>query len=230
MEIQRRRGQGCPQAARHPVVPKMRTGRRKRLCWSRAFWVLATGTVLRMSVHGAVFVHFVPIIVWKGEDLQTAANLVGLMALCSVPVILLFGWLSDRFSRQKMLAVSYTSSAVSLYLLTIVDGNLADLRRDAVLRGFRGRRFIELGAGRRPCLGANALRRFAGCLAPLYNTALLITPVAAGFVFDQTGSYHVPLLVGSVVMLLAAFTFLQLKIGGAIRSVDRRVAVLVHCS
>ena len=49
---------------------------------TRAFWTLAAGTVLRMSVHGTIFVHFVPILVWKGESQQSAANLIGLLALC----------------------------------------------------------------------------------------------------------------------------------------------------
>ncbi len=177
---------------------------------SKAFWVLATGTVLRMSVHGAVFVHFVPILVWKGEDQQVAANLIGLLALCSVPVILLFGWLSDRFSRQKMLTFSYSSSAASLFLLTMVDGTWPIFGAMLLFAG------SEAGSSLNWALVGDLFgrRNFAtirGMLAPLYNTALFVTPVATGWVFDETGSYRISLLVGAVVMLLAAFTFLQLK-------------------
>ncbi len=177
---------------------------------SRAFWVLATGTVLRMSVHGAIFVHFVPILVWKGENQQVAANLIGLLALCSVPVILLFGWLSDRFSRQKMLMVSYMSSAASLYLLTIVDGTWPIFGAMLLFAG------SEAGSSLNWALVGDLFgrRRFAsirGMLAPIYNSALLVTPVAVGWIFDETGSYRISLQAGAVLMVLAGITFLRLK-------------------
>ncbi len=177
---------------------------------SRAFWVLATATVLRMSVHGAIFVHFVPLLVWKGEDQQVAANLVGAMALASVPAILLFGWLSDRTSRQVMLAVSYSSSAVALLLLTVVHGTWPVF---GAMLFFIG---SEAGSSLNWALVGDLFgrARFAtirGLLAPIYNAALLVTPVAVGWIYDTTGSYRPSLLAGSVLMLLAAFTFLQLK-------------------
>ena len=47
------------------------------------------------------------------------------------------------------------------------------------------------------------------------NTAasakLLIGPVAAGWAFDQTGSYQVDLYVGAGLMMLAAIVFLALQ-------------------
>ena len=177
---------------------------------SRAFWVLATGTVLRMSVHGAVFVHFVPILVWKGEDQQVAANLIGLMALCAVPVILLFAWLSDRFSRQKMLTVSYASSGLSLVLLTMVDGTWPIFGAMLLFTGSEAGSSLNW-AMVGDLFGRKKFATIRGLLAPMYNTALLITPVAVGWVFDETGSYRISLLIGAVVMLLAALTFSQLR-------------------
>jgi MFS family permease len=177
---------------------------------SRAFWVLATATVLRMSVHGAIFVHFVPLLVWKGENQQVAANLVGAMALCSVPVILIFGWLSDRTSRQVMLAVSYTSSAFALFLLTVVHGTWPVF---GAMLFFIG---SEAGSSLNWALvgdlfGRTRFATIRGLLAPMYNAALLVTPVAVGWIYDTTGSYRPSLLAGSVLMLMAAFTFLQLS-------------------
>ena len=48
-------------------------------------------------------------------------------------------------------------------------------------------------------------------LSPIYNTALLITPVLAGWVFDRTGSYQLVLMAGGVLLLAAAAVFLLLK-------------------
>ena len=177
---------------------------------TRAFWTLAAGTVLRMSVHGTIFVHFVPILVWKGESQQSAANLIGLLALCSVPLIILFGWLSDRMGRQRLLAGCYTSAAASLLLLNVVDGPWPIF---VALLLFTG---TEIGSGLNWALVGDLFgrRRFAtirGMLSPLYNSALFIAPVAAGWVKDETGSYEIVLWVGAGLLVAAAFVFLSVK-------------------
>ena len=177
---------------------------------TRAFWTLAAGTVLRMSVHGTIFVHFVPILVWKGESQQSAANLIGLLALCSVPLIILFGWLSDRMGRQRLLAGCYTSAAASLMLLNVVDGPWPIF---AALLLFTG---TEIGSGLNWALVGDLFgrRRFAtirGMLSPIYNAALFITPVAAGWVKDETGSYELVLWTGSGLLIAAALVFLSVR-------------------
>ena len=177
---------------------------------TRAFWILAGGTVLRMSVHGAIFVHLVAILVWKGEDQQTAANLIGLLALAAVPLILVAGWFSDKAPRNVVLAMMYVSSSLSLFLLNYVEGTWPVF---GVLLLFAG---TEAGSALNWALVGDMFgrRRFAsirGMLAPLYNTALLITPVLAGWVFDETGSYKIVLIAGGVLLLAAAGVFLLLK-------------------
>ena len=177
---------------------------------TRAFWVLALGTTLRMSVHGAVFIHFIPILVWKGVEQQTAANLVGLLAGCSVPVILLTGWLSDRLGRQRLLAACYVASAFGLLLLNVVHGTWPIF---SVLLLFTG---MEAGTALNWSLvgdlfGRSRYATLRGALAPIYNAALLVTPVAAGWVFDSTGSYRPVLIAGSIGLLAAAAVFSQLR-------------------
>ena len=58
---------------------------------------------------------------------------------------------------------------------------------------------------------AGGVTTIRGMLAPLYNTALLITPIAMGWVFDETGSYQLTLYIGAVLMLLSAITFALLR-------------------
>ena len=60
---------------------------------TKAYWLLVFATMFRIAVHGTIFLHFIPILVWKGESQQASANLIGLLALFSVPlIIILVGW------------------------------------------------------------------------------------------------------------------------------------------
>ncbi len=177
---------------------------------TRAFWMLALGTVLRMSAHGAVFVHLIAILVSKGQDQQISANMVGLMAAVSVPLILLAGWASDRFSRQKLLAVCYMSSAAALLLLTFVDGYWPIM---VALFLFTG---TEAGASLNWAMvgdlfGRKKYATIRGMLAPMFNGALVVTPVLAGWIYDTQGSYDYALMGGCVLFALAAVAFLMLK-------------------
>jgi MFS family permease len=57
-------------------------------------------------------------------------------------------------------------------------------------------------------------RNFAtlrGMLAPMYNAALVVTPILAGLVFDRTGTYTPALFAGSAIMAAAAVVFFVLN-------------------
>ncbi|MEE8046346.1 MAG: MFS transporter [Dehalococcoidia bacterium] len=177
---------------------------------TRAFWTLAAGTVLRMSVHGTIFVHFVPILVWKGESQQMAANMIGLLALVSVPLILFFGWFSDRVGRPKLLFGCYLSAAASLMLLNVVDGAWPIL---IALLLFTG---TEIGSGLNWALvgdlfGRKRFGTIRGLLSPIYNTAMFSMPITAGWVYDKTGSYEIVLWAGAALMIAASLVFLTIR-------------------
>ena len=175
-----------------------------------SFWTLALGTVLRMVVHGTIFIHFVPILVWKGESQQSAANMIGAMALISVPIILIFGWFSDKFSRQKLMSGLYLSAGISLLMINYVDGTWPIFLSMMLFIG------TEVGSGLNWALVGDLFgrRHFAtirGWLAPIYNIALIFGPVGAGFIKDQTNSYEIVLVAGFFLMVGASTTFFFLR-------------------
>jgi MFS family permease len=177
---------------------------------TRAFYVLALGTVLRMSVHGAVFVHIIPILEWKGQSSQGAAWMIGGLALVSVPVILIVGWLSDKVGRQRILSAAYISSGCALLLMNQAQGTLMVFMALLLMTG------SEAGSALNWALvgdlfGRKKYATIRGLLAPMYNTALLITPVAAGYVFDKTESYELVLIPGAFLFFLASIVFFFLQ-------------------
>jgi MFS family permease len=177
---------------------------------TRAFYVLAAGTVLRMSVHGAIFVHLIPILVWKDASPQGAANMVGLLALVSVPLIIFLGWVSDKVSRQKILAGAYVLSGTGLILMNFVDSTVGVFLALLLFAG------SEAGSALNWALvgdlfGRKKFATIRGILSPMYNAALFVTPVAAGWIFDKTESYEIVLLTGGGLFFAAAIVFFSLQ-------------------
>ena len=190
----------------------------KQALRSPQFWVLVAATTLRISVHGTIFVHFIPILVSLGEEQQTAANLLGLLSLVAVPLILLTGYLSDRVGRPIMLTGLYSMAAMSLLGLTFVEGTLPVFLALLLFAG------SEAGSSLNWAIVGDLFgrKRYAsirGMMAPAYNGVLIVAPVAAGWAYDQTGSYESVLYAGAVLMMLAAVVFLALQ-----RVVKRRTA------
>ena len=215
----------APAASRRPTPSRTDAGREgdspavpepggdwttKQALKSPQFWILVAATTLRISVHGTIFVHFIPILVSLGEGQQTAANLLGLLSLFAVPLILGTGFLSDRVGRPIMLAGLYTMAAFSLLGLTFVEGTLPVFLALLLFSG------SEAGSSLNWAIVGDLFgrRRYAsirGMMAPAYNGVLIVAPVAAGWAYDQTGSYEIVLYIGTALMLTAAVVFLALQ-------------------
>ena len=170
------------------------------------FWILVAATALRMSVHGTIFLHFIPILVSRGETQQTAANLVGAISLAAVPVILITGYFSDRVGRPLMLTFLYSASAVSLLMITLVEGTWPIFLAMLLFTG------SEAGSSLNWAIIGDLFGRaryatIRGVMAPIYNTALIIAPVAAGYTFDRLGTYEPVLIAGTILMFTAAGVF-----------------------
>lgn len=182
----------------------------KQALRSPQFWILVAATTLRISVHGTIFVHFIPILVSLGEGQQTAANMLGLLSLVAVPLILGTGYLSDRVGRPIMLTGLYSMAAMSLLGLTFVEGTLPVFLALLLFSG------SEAGSSLNWAIVGDLFgrKRYAsirGMMAPVYNAVLIIGPVAAGWAYDQTGSYQTVLYAGAALMMLAAIVFLALQ-------------------
>ena len=175
-----------------------------------SFWILVTATTLRISVHGTIFLHFIPILVSRGETQQMAANLVGLISLGAVPVILVTGYFSDRVGRPLMLSFLYTSSAISLLLITLVEGTWPIFLAMLLFIG------SEAGSSLNWAIIGDLFGRaryatIRGMMAPIYNGALIIAPVAAGFTYDRLGTYQPVLIAGTILMITASLVFFSLQ-------------------
>ncbi len=90
-----------------------------------AFWMVAMSFAARTSVMTGVRVHIIPIFVWKGLTEQAGANLAGLAALLTVPLILTMGWLGDRMSKRTILISGHIAQCLAMLLVVYADSNWA---------------------------------------------------------------------------------------------------------
>ena len=175
-----------------------------------AWWIIALTTTVRTTNNGVFQVHFIPIFVWKGFSELGAATMVGMTQLLATPLILLVGWLGDRWSKKAILVVAHVCLGLSLVVLTLVDSDWG-VYVFVMLFAF--------GANVAPVnysiigdyFGRKTFARLRGVLNSL-GIIGMGTTVLAGWVFDATQSYGAFLLGTSAFSAAAAitvFTFLH---------------------
>jgi MFS family permease len=102
------------------------TGRRNRAAWASCLPYLRDRSMLllfaaRFSCGVALFqsVHLVAIALSKGFDAATGAIAVGVFGGAAAGSALLFGWLSDRYGRAQVLALTYLVRGLGTFVLAL---------------------------------------------------------------------------------------------------------------
>ncbi len=174
-----------------------------------SYWLIAFSTMVRLSLNQGVRVHVIPIFVWKGLSEQGGANLLGLMAFLAVPLILTFGWLGDRFNKGPILVIGHVGTVIAMLVIVNFNGVFA-LLIFAV--------FMALGESTAPVnhsiigeyFGRKAFATLNGLLQTVGMIGL-VTPVFAGWVFDNTESYAYALLTFGAIAGIAVVALLFLR-------------------
>jgi len=156
---------------------------------TKSYWLLAIGTMLRTGTLGTLIVHFVPIMVWKGNSDQTAAVMLGIMAFLSIPMRIGIGWLGDRWSRSKMLAAGMALGAFSLIILQNANSLFQVwlfISVFSVVEGLSALNWALVG----DYFGRKRFATLRGILSLVYSWGMIVMPIVAGGIFDRTESYN----------------------------------------
>ncbi|MFC2016358.1 MFS transporter [Chloroflexota bacterium] len=155
-----------------------------------AFWMLSVAFALRTFAVSAVVVHQIPLLTDRGINEQTAAGVLGLMALMSVPGRLLFGFLGDRFNKRYLLAVTYILQALGLFILLKAQ-SIVQLYLFTLVFGLGWGAPVLLLAIRGDYFGRKHFGTIAGVQQSVIAIGTIIGPIFAGWVFDISQSYEV---------------------------------------
>jgi MFS family permease len=174
------------------------------------YWLLAVAIGLRISGFSGVFVHLVPLIVWKGQSEATGAFIVALVSLASIPLKVALGWIGDRWAIKRILGVTTVLGAVSLTILLLSGGQLWQLLIFAAL-------FASPMSGGGLCwaligdhFGRKSFATLRGGAIAVSSSMSMGVPVFAGWVYDTSGSYYWALVPMVVMYLMAALLFWKL--------------------
>jgi MFS family permease len=183
---------GNPTAAEAPVSPQpysqadLTAKQGFRTVW---YWLLALAMGLRVAAHAGLMVHFVPMLVWKGQTEAGAALLIGIYGLAVIPLTLAVGWAGDRWSKQKVASGGMLLGGLSLTVLLFSSGQLWQLTVFVVLLAMTDSSGVLAWAFVGDRFGRRAFTTLLGGMTLVYSLLSATTPILAGWIFDSTGSY-----------------------------------------
>jgi len=195
-----------PDAGRHalpePVGPAFRSASFR--------WLYAGGVLIGVGTF-IPFVHLVPYAEAHGVPRGTAVLLVGAIGVGSTGGRFLLGGLADRFGRDRSLAAMYAACGICLFLW-LAATEAWQLFTVALVYGAAYGGFVAL----MPALAADLFgpSRASAIIGVLYTSVgwgALVGPSFAGYAYDYSGSYVVPVVTGGVLFLIAAAMVLKAR-------------------
>ncbi len=173
-----------------------------------AFWSLSVAGGLEQLAAMVVFAHQIALMLSRGFDPVFAAGIAGLIGLASLPGRFLLNRLSDRYDAQRLLAfvlatlgagvvvINLANSAAWLYLYVVVYGMAFGARsplRASVMAWHYGRR---------------AYGTITAMQGAIMAVPAAFGPLAAGWLYDRLGSYHLAFWLTAGAFLIASLLIL----------------------
>ncbi len=177
---------------------------------SYPFWLLFfSSTIISLGLF-VPFVHLVKFSVDHGHEQSWAILLISLIGVGSMSGRLTLGGLADRFGRHRSVVTMFLGMA-SVQAWWYLSTSFWALAMLAVLFGLFYGGYVALA----PALAADyfGARNVSGIIGLQYSgTAIgnLIGPVAAGFTFDVTQTYDLPIALSASTGFLAVAVILML--------------------
>ena len=177
---------------------------------TRAFWMISAFAAATFMVQAGVSLHQVPHYINQGLPGALAAITAGVYAFSQVPAGLIWAWLSRRFPVRVLLA--FAAFVVGM-------GSIATAASSTLTSALAASVVLGLGVGGLHLLvrlawadyyGRQNLGSIRGLALSFQVAGQGLGPLVAGFMFDATASYQMPLMVFTVaafsagVMVLAA--------------------------
>ena len=177
-----------------------------------AFWFLALGQSSALLVIGSLMVHLV---IYIHEDLGYALGLAALavtiQTLGQIVGQLLATLFGDRVPKRPFVIVALLSHATAMLLLALAEG-LPLIYVAVVINGMAwGSRGPLMMGLRADYFGPRRFGTIMGFSSLVIMLGMIIGPIFAGVMYDQTGSYRTGFIVLAIVAALGSVMFLMVR-------------------
>ena len=179
---------------------------------TRAFWSIGIAFMLQTAGGSAVLLHIMPYLASLGIERSTASMVVMFISIVSIPSRFVFGWLTDIFRKNYVIAASMVLTSVGLFLFSIIDGSsFGSIARFVIVYGFVvGGQVSLMPPIIREYFGTKRFGTIFGLGSTFITIGVVTTPPLAGWVFDTRGVYDPIWLILSGVCMLGAILILTL--------------------
>ena len=172
-----------------------------------AYWILMSGTWLRITAKSGVILHIIPILVWKGMEEQSAAYIFGVLLFLMVPIHVVAGWLADIFPKNLVLSIAAVSGTAAYFLLASPWTSLWIIYLFVVLLAISETSGSINWATIGDYFGRKAFGRLRGIIQFAAAPGIFLAPVFAGWWYDREESYALPLWVFTIILAVGALSF-----------------------
>ena len=179
----------------------------RQAIFTRTYWLIMVGAIIRVSVTNGMLVHFFPIMELRGASNSEASLWYAAMFFLGIPLRFVMGITSDKFRGNVLLAVGMVLGAFGMGGLWVVPGIFGMLLfvvGIAVVEGITSVNWLMLS----DYYGRGRFATLMGFMSLFMNIGMFATPLAAGYVADHTDSYFIFLAVCTPLYLVSAVAFL----------------------
>ena len=176
-----------------------------------SYWLLLTGSFLRLTAKAGVMLNIIPIMVWKGVEEQTAAFIFGFLLFLMVPLSLFFGWLADLLPKNWVLCSTSVAGTLSFYTLAVSDDSIWSIYLFVLLFAVAETSGSTNWATFGDYFGRRAYGRLRGIAQLVASPGVFLAPVFANWRFDLTDSYTLPLWVFTAFFGFGALSFALMR-------------------
>lgn len=179
---------------------------------SPTFWLLCgTFSVCGGTANGLIGTHLIPHEIEIGIPQVAAASLIGIMGTVNIVGTTFSGWMIDKVSPQKWLALVFALRGVSLLILPFVR-SFTGLVIFAIIYGLDWFATVPPSmAITADTFGRQNVGKVYGWIFMSHQIGAAIMASTAGAVRDHLGQYNAAFMAGGFIAMIAAGLALQIK-------------------